>query len=488
MGIAAELRLDRFSLLKTAPRELWIVYFLKFADSFGYALMSYICVLYLSADVGLGDADAQFLYGTWVVATAALTFFIGPLTDSIGVRNTFFVSFIINLMTRFIITFFTNAYIVFFVGLIPMTLSIAFMNPVMTAAIKKYTETRQRSLGFSVFYVVMNLAFLFAGLIIDYVRSPEVMGEYGKAIIPILGITLSSYQVIFFIGFLFTLPAFLIMWLFMRDDFEIKRKRGRIRITKAPRLSLQQIVIIGEVTFWHSIAIFKEVVREKSFHRFLLLLFLLVGIKLTFFHMHVTFPKYTITMLGEGAKFGNVWGALNPAIIIFLVPLVGAFTHKIDPFKLILVGSSISAFGISLIVFPFKAWEWLIPTPVGHFILHTWLNLSHLTVKQQSIYISLVIFIFIYSIGEAIWSPKLFEYAALVSPLGKESSYMSLSLLPMFVTKFFLGPVSGYGLHFFVNNELEKTRIILLMWVGITVFGAFGAIILRKIINPHGVG
>ena len=40
------------------------------------------------------------------------------------------------------------------------------------------------------------------------------------------------------------------------------------------------------------------------------------------------------------------------------------------------------------------------------------------------------------SVGEAIWSPRLYEYAAAIAPKGQEASYMALSVLPYFFAKF----------------------------------------------------
>jgi hypothetical protein len=50
-------------------------------------------------------------------------------------------------------------------------------------------------------------------------------------------------------------------------------------------------------------------------------------------------------------------------------------------------------------------------------------------------YIPLLIFVIIFTIGEGIWSPRLFEYTASIAPKGREGSYMSLSILPWFASK-----------------------------------------------------
>ena len=53
------------------------------------------------------------------------------------------------------------------------------------------------------------------------------------------------------------------------------------------------------------------------------------------------------------------------------------------------------------------------------------------------------LYIVFLSIGEALWSPRLYGYSAAIAPKGQEASYMSLSYLPFFVAKFFVGTLSG---------------------------------------------
>jgi hypothetical protein len=57
--------------------------------------------------------------------------------------------------------------------------------------------------------------------------------------------------------------------------------------------------------------------------------------------------------------------------------------------------------------------------------------------------ISITFFVVFFSIGEAIWSPRLYQYTAAIAPKGKEGSYMALSLLPYFVAKLVVGMLSG---------------------------------------------
>ena len=55
----------------------------------------------------------------------------------------------------------------------------------------------------------------------------------------------------------------------------------------------------------------------------------------------------------------------------------------------------------------------------------------------------LVMFIVILSIGEALWSPRLYEYTAMIAPKGREGTYMALASAPNFAAKLAVGGLSG---------------------------------------------
>ena len=48
------------------------------------------------------------------------------------------------------------------------------------------------------------------------------------------------------------------------------------------------------------------------------------------------------------------------------------------------------------------------------------------------------------TIGEVIWSPKLYEYTAAIAPKGQEGTYLGLSLVPWFLAKTGVSTLSGH--------------------------------------------
>jgi hypothetical protein len=88
-------------------------------------------------------------------------------------------------------------------------------------------------------------------------------------------------------------------------------------------------------------------------------------------------------------------------------------------------------------------------------------------------YWPLVFFITIFTIGEAIWSPRLMQFTAEIAPKGKEGTYIALSVLPWFAAKFVVGPMSGILLRYYVPvDEAGKSlapyagHFLVWAWIG----------------------
>ena len=47
------------------------------------------------------------------------------------------------------------------------------------------------------------------------------------------------------------------------------------------------------------------------------------------------------------------------------------------------------------------------------------------------------------SVGEALWSPRLYEYTVIVAPDYEEGTFMAFSHMPTFLATFISGPMSG---------------------------------------------
>jgi len=469
---------DKFTVLKSAPRELWVIYFSKVMEIAAYGLVSQGLMLYLITDLHYQDVWAGSFIAAWSIVLSAFTFLAGSLTDAIGIRKTFVYGFVICLITRALLAFMSHPILVPILALLPMAVGLALLVPVMVAAVRRYTNKKQRSIAFSLFYVWMNVGFIVAGKLFDVIRT--WMGKDG---VLDLGVAqLSVYQAIFLLSVVFTLIGLIPILLKMRRGVEMDEEEDTYTVDESKEASEEggALQAFGKVAKKTG-GILAEVVKEGAFYRFLLLLGLIVCVRMVFYHMHYTLPPYLDRELGFGSRFGTAWGVLNPGIIVILVPIVGALGQNISSYKMLVVGTFLSALPVFLLAMPQDTFAGLVHTPVGE-ALKWFLDIDG---DLAPLYVSLIIFVIIFSVGEAIWSPRLYEYTASVAPKGREATYMSLSLLPYFFAKFAVGPLAGILLDGYCPAEGARQSTTIWWVIALmALVGPVSILLLKGVIRP----
>lgn len=427
--------LSSIRMLRHAPRELWLLMVLKVLESYGYFSMSLSLTVFLSDEFGFTDTEAGVMYGTWGLLISVFGLITGIAVDMLGVRRALIVGSVLSTAGRFWLTVAQSRWEVYTVLFGVLPLGLAFGIPVLTIGVKRYTNSRTRTFAFSVFYAMMNISALVSGAAVDLCRM--LVPAEG---ISVGGTVFSELRVLFFTGTLTTLLMVAVSSLGFREINV--NARGETEEFKLERPPLRKF--LGETC------------KDTRFWRLMLFTLLIVLVRLVFRHLDATFPKYLVRSQEDpDAPYGSIY-AINPATIIVLVPLIGAYASHIHPFKMILYGSIVSALSVF----------WLV---VGPYI---WTS---------------VMFVVTLSLGEAVYSPRVYEYSMLLAPVGREGLYTSLASAPMFVAKLFAGGISGMLLQEYCPAEGPRDCEFMWLIIGlITISGPIMMVLLRNVIQPDG--
>jgi dipeptide/tripeptide permease len=104
-------------------------------------------------------------------------------------------------------------------------------------------------------------------------------------------------------------------------------------------------------------------------------------------------------------------------------------------------------------------------------------------------YVMIFIYVLVLSLGEALWSPRLYEYTAAIAPKGQEASYMSLSFLPYFIAKFFVGLSSGFLLARYCPESGPRDSQTLWLIIALTtMITPVGLLVFQRYIRIHEAG
>jgi MFS family permease len=371
-GLAAFLR--RFTVLRGAPRELWMVLLVKLAGIAAYGIMNTTFVLWLSYDLGYNDQQAGFMVAGWSTAMTLFAVFAGSLTDAIGLRKAILLGLAVTVVSRAVMTFTTVKWVALAAGMFPLALGEALGGPVLVAGIRRYSTTAQRSISFALFYALMNAGFLIANYTFDHVR--QSLGEpQGHLLLPWLRLDFTTYRTLFLISFLIELSLLPIAWFVLRAGVEATDQGVSItpeqqsypgaNLWKAFRLTTRDA--LGNTG-----RIFAGLWRQRGFYKFLAFLSLASFVRLIFIQMYYTYPKFGIRELGEGAPVGRLF-MINSILILFLVPIVGALSQRISAYRMVSVGSAIAAASVFFMALPPRWFQPLADGWLGHGIADVWL-------------------------------------------------------------------------------------------------------------------
>lgn len=465
---------DDLRALLACPRELWLIFLATFLEYMGIFSFLPTLAMWLSSDYAMGDKEAGWWASTFSMLLTFFVFIVGSIADAAGIRRTLIISFSLAAVTRLAMALAPSPAMAI-ASLLCFGFAYATTTPVLQAAVQRASNKRTRAFAFSLWYVSFNLAGALCGpFIIDATRArflaswPDVptfvpallhpvawpalpswlydttrassLVMLGKSLVthavdvPVLGPRpMSANAVIMAWGFVFAVLAALVI-LLLRKDFE-------------HRIDAEDGAQSAKKT--NPIAAMREVFTDKTFYRFLLLLAFLSLVKMMFQHMHFTWPKYITREQGDDFPVGAVW-SLNSLLIIGMAPLGTALTRKMKPFYVLLVGAFISA-------------------------------LSPFVLTLGSTMPFQIAMILVLTIGEALWSPRSYEYTLSIAPRGRESTYVALAALPFFFAKFLVGPTSGYLLEMWC--PAQGVHHVAFIWLAIglmTMLGPLGMFMCRN--------
>lgn len=392
---------SEFKILKTVSKEFWLVNAIQFFDGLSYFSVIIVISMYLTENVGFSDYDAGVWQGIFFLFITAFMFTVGSICDAIGVKKSFLFAAFLLMVSRLgmgvgpeMFTGNTLKYVIIGMLLI-MSLGTAVLVTNTNTALRHFTTKKNRSTGFNVYYLIMNVGAAIAGFgVTDGFRNW-------------LG-TVKGNLAIFTFGFAMSAICFVAAYMINENNREEKEEPKAPGSAKTP------------------IQIFAEVWKEKPFQKLVFFLILTLGVRLVFTHQTMVMPKYYLRTLYADFQLGAV-NSLNPIIISIGLILIIPIINKFKIVTLLVVGMGISALSLLFLALP---GEWFLAIPGVY-------NLD------QAYYIVILLQILVFAVGELIFSPRFTEYVASVAPKDKVASYMGLSALPMFIARPLNGFVSG---------------------------------------------
>lgn len=411
---------ESFRLMTRASRAYWLVNLVNFGDGIAYFGILNLLTLFIHGEMGLSDQMTGIAVSAFTGAVTLFMFFGGFVSDRLGVRKALMIALLFLLIGRTFLTsspLFDAAGIALWSSLALMALGTGILQPTLYAGAKEFSDPRTSAISYSLIYAIMNF-----GIVIESWASPFIRERGG---IDAVFWTMAAVNgtVLLAILILFTRKV--------EDRDRVVHIEPKHKVNLPLGQKLKTLPILDS--------------------RFMTFIFILLPVRTMFAHQWLTMPHYIMRCFPEnvGARYEWFQG-LNPLIITFAVPLVAALTRKVDIISMMIVGTVISAASTFI----------LAPAP-------------DVTL--------LILYILIFSLGEAIWSSRFFEYVADLAPAGRVGAYMGLAGIPWFLAKFTTGFYSGFMLEAFIpESGAQDSGTLWVIYGAIALLSPLGLLLLRK--------
>ena len=322
-----------------------------------------------------------------------LPLFTGVIADKIGYKLSLIIAYIMLIIGYYLMGEVTSYWSVFFVFLF-VALGAALFKPVASAIITKSTDKSNSTLGFGIFYMMVNI-----GGFIGPAFSSGLRSTYGWKLIFI------QAAIVIFINLLIVIFFFKEPYREVTEEpFGETIKNSLIKIWEAIKDVKLTVLLVIMVGFW---TMFNQLFNTLPN-------FIEDWVDTSALSTSVTnFWPWFGNLISENGQVKPEWFTnIDAGMIVLLQIFVSYFVIKMRHVSAMIRGFIIAAIGIGLTFYTSNVWFTVLGTVI-------------------------------FAIGEMTTNPTFSSFIAIISPKGKEALYQGTYFLPVAAGNFFTAFVSG---------------------------------------------
>jgi POT family proton-dependent oligopeptide transporter len=385
-------------IIRNYPRTFWAANTLELFERWAYYGIFNLLAIYLTGSqetgaLGFSQVEKGLIMGIVNAILYFLPIVTGSIADKYGYKKVLFAAFII-LSSGYFLMGLVTSFAAIFLTFFYVAIGAALFKPVISATISKTTDKNSSSIGFGIFYMVVNIGAMIGPYLASELRELK-------------------WQYIFMMSSGIILINLVILLIFYKetDKKEVTEPLGKsfrqvftnIYVALKDRKFLFFLIIIigGWTVYWqyfYSLPVFIEQWTSTS---------------LIYDAISKVFPGLAVAI---GTHDGNIlpekFILLDAFFIILLQIPISTFVMRYKPINTMIAGFIVNAIGLTLALITRDGWI-------------------------------LLMALFIFSIGEMCFSPKILEYISNLAPRDKAALYMGSNFLPMALGNFLGGLLSG---------------------------------------------
>jgi POT family proton-dependent oligopeptide transporter len=397
-----------FKALRGAPVAFWHTNLAYWLDGVSYFGMLTLMAMFFHDVAGLSDDTGHKLVSVYTGLITGSMLVFGPVADRFGVRRSLIVSVVLYIIGRSALPLIPGAFQAgssalvgaSLIALVVAAIGNGFMQPACYAGVRKFTDEKTAAMGYGLLYAGMNLGIVLIGIISPRIRTGLHVGSINFDGWGIEG-------VFWFCVFVNVLMLLGLLFLFTRKIEREGEERGAPAAEETEEKDKPRKTEGNAFVAWLK-------GNPLSNSRFTFFIFVLMPVQTLFAYQWLVLPEYVTRAYSDAVanNMESIVNIANPLIIVLGVPVITAMTRKVPVYRMMIIGSLVSA----------------VPT--------------FLFVLGPNFY-TLMTYIILFSIGEALWQPRFLQFAAELAPKGKTGAYVAYANIPWFMIKALAGLYTG---------------------------------------------
>ena len=424
----------KVSITRDFPRTFWTANVMELFERAAYYGLMSVLAIYLtnprsSGGLGFTESAVGFLQSIVYAATYVIPILGGALADRYGYRRMLLFAFSL-LATGYFAAGHVSSYGLVFLALLVMAVGAGLFKPIISGTIARTTDERTSSIGFGIYYWMINVGAFAAPLAVSWLKG-------------------FSWQAVFTASAAYV-AAMLLPTIFVFRDPPMPASRKTIKDVLAGAVE-----VLGDARFVLMIVIYSG---------FWVLYFQQFGSVLWYLRDFVDRAPVSAAVTGLlhaiGLRVNFVFDAehvtvIDAGMIILLQVVVSRIVRDRPALPTMVTGMLIGGAGMLCLAFSQNAWM-------------------------------LVLGIAIFAIGEMTAHPKYYSFIGLVAPADRKAVYMGYSFLYGVIGSL-IGSSVGGALYERVLKPVVGTpgaaaqaRFFWSVFIGIAVLGAAGLVLFHR--------
>ncbi|MDR0575878.1 MAG: MFS transporter [Tannerella sp.] len=386
------------------PRTFWVANTIELFERWAWYGFFMLFANYLTGSSDMGGLEfSQSQKGMIMGVGTGVLYFLpvltGAIADRYGYKKVLTLAFIIY-ASAFALFPQVSSFAAVFSMYIYLALGAALFKPVISATIAKTTTPETSSIGFGIFYMMVNIGAFFGPMVTLLFKGRS--------------------QMIFYVSAGIILLNFIALVFYKEPEHTEESEQMEIK----ERVSLFQT--FGEI-FRNMASIFKDL-------KFLIFLLIAAGFWTMYNQLFFTLPVFISQWVDTSALY-HFFDTNIPFVSANYSPAPGVmdaeFVTNMDALYIILLQIVVSTIVMR--------WKPLNSMMTGFLVCSIGMSL---TLFSQNVLFTMAA-IFIFALGEMAGSPKITEYIGRIAPKDKKALYMGYSFIPVFLGNVFAGIISG---------------------------------------------